>query len=75
MQASAVAARGLSSCGAWTQLLSSICSLPGPGIRPVSPVLAGVFLTTGPAGKNLSAILLENKKQKNHLGETKYYDT
>ena len=25
--------------------------LPGPGIEPVFPALAGVFLTTGPPGK------------------------
>ena len=25
--------------------------LPGPGIEPVSPALAGGFLTTAPAGK------------------------
>ena len=25
--------------------------LPGPGIEPVSPALAGGFLTTGPPGK------------------------
>ena len=27
---------------------------PGPGIEPVSPALAGGFLTTGPPGKSLS---------------------
>ena len=27
--------------------------LPGPGIEPVSPALAGGFLTTGPLGKSL----------------------
>ena len=25
--------------------------LPGPGIKPMSPALAGRFLTTGPPGK------------------------
>ena len=25
--------------------------LPGPGLEPVSPALAGVFLTTAPPGK------------------------
>ena len=33
--------------------------LPGPGLEPVSPVLAGRFLTTTPAGK--SNYLLSNK--------------
>ena len=26
--------------------------LPGPGIEPLSPILAGRFLTTGPPGKS-----------------------
>ena len=26
--------------------------LPGPGMEPVSPVLAGEFLTAGPPGKS-----------------------
>ena len=30
--------------------------LPGPGIEPVSPALAGGFLTTVPPGKSLSSI-------------------
>ena len=28
----------------------SMCDLPGPAIEPVSPALAGRFLTTGPPG-------------------------
>ena len=28
--------------------------LPGPGLEPVSPALAGGFLTTAPRGKSLS---------------------
>ena len=63
--ASAVAARGLSSCGsqalerrlsscgAWAQLLRGMWDLPGPGPEPVSPALAGGFLTTAPPGKPL----------------------
>ena len=31
-------------CGMW--------DLPGPGLEPVSPALAGGFLTTAPAGKS-----------------------
>ena len=27
--------------------------LPGPGLEPVSPALAGGFLTTAPPGKSL----------------------
>ena len=50
---SVVAAPGLSSCGAWVQLLLSMWNLPGPGIKRVSPALAGGFFTTGPPGESL----------------------
>ena len=36
----------LRSCGARAQLLCSMQDLPGPGIEPVSPALAGGFFTT-----------------------------
>ena len=61
--ASVVVAHGLSSCssqalerrlssrGAWAQLLHGMWDRPGPGLEPVSPALAGVFLTTEPPGK------------------------
>ena len=41
----------LSSCdtGAW--LPHSMWDLPGPGVEPMSPALAGGFLNTGPPGK------------------------
>ena len=42
----------LSSCGAWAWLLHSMWDLPGPGLEPVSPALAGGFLTTAPPGKS-----------------------
>ena len=45
--------RRLSSCGAWVQLLCGMWGLPRPGIEPVSPALAGGFLTTAPPGKSL----------------------
>ena len=35
-------------------------NLPGPGIEPMSPALAGEFLTTGPPGKSLCQILDSN---------------
>ena len=38
----------LSSCGAWALLLCGMWDLPGPGLEPVSPALAGGFLTTAP---------------------------
>ena len=53
MRASVVVAHGLSSCGSWAlecrlsscgtraQLLLSMWNLPGPGLEPVSPALAG----------------------------------
>ena len=34
------------------QLLHSMWDLPGPGIEPVLPALAGGFLTTAPPGKS-----------------------
>ena len=40
------------SYGPWASLLQSMWDLPGPGIKPVSPTLAGGFLTTGPPGKS-----------------------
>ena len=65
MQASVVVARGLSSCGSWALelrlrscgtwalLLCDMWDLPGPGLEPVFPALAGGFLTTAPPGKSL----------------------
>ena len=46
--------RRLSSCGSRAQLLRGTWDLPGPGLEPVSPALAGVFLTTVPPGKPMS---------------------
>ena len=40
-----------SSCGAWAQLLRSMWDPPRPGLKPVSPALAGGFLTIAPPGK------------------------
>ena len=44
-------AHRLSSWGTWAQLLRNVWNLPGPGIKPVSPALAGRFLSTVPPGK------------------------
>ena len=41
----------LNSCGAGAQLLSGMWDLPQPGVKPVSPALAGRFFTTEPPGK------------------------
>ena len=43
---------GFSSCGTRAQLLRGMWDLPGPGIEPMSPALAGGFLTTAPPGKS-----------------------
>ena len=43
--------RRLSSCGARASLLRGMWDLPRPGLEPVSPALAGGFLTTMPPGK------------------------
>ena len=45
VQASVLVTRRLSSCGARAQLLRGMWDLPGPGLEPVSPALAGGFLT------------------------------
>ena len=43
--------RRFSSCGARALLLHGMWDLPGPGLEPVSPALAGGFFTTAPPGK------------------------
>ena len=50
--ASLVAEKGFGSCGPWTWRLLSPWDLPRPGIKPVSPALAGGFLTPGSPGKS-----------------------
>ena len=55
--------RRLSSCGAWAQLLRGMWDLPGPGLEPVSPTLAGRFLTIAPPGKSTLFIIAKTWKQ------------
>ena len=43
--------RRLSSCGSQAYLLRGMWDLPRPGLKPVSPALAGRFSTTAPPGK------------------------
>ena len=51
-------AHGFNSCGAQAQLLQpGIWDLPGPGAKPVSPALAGGFLTRDRQGHPLLWIL------------------
>ena len=56
-RASTLAVCGLSSCGTWAELFPDMWDLPGPGIEPVSPALAGRFLTTEVPGKPLMPLL------------------
>ena len=53
---SVVAANGLSSCGAWAQLLNGMWDLPGPEIKPESPALAGGFPCPVSPGKSDTAL-------------------
>ena len=41
----------LSSCCPWASLLRVMWNLPGSGLEPVSPALAGSFFTTKPPEK------------------------
>ena len=43
---------GLSSCGTQDLLLRGMQDLPGSGIEPMSPAMAGRFLTTRSPGKS-----------------------
>ena len=49
---------GFSSSGTQAQLPHCVWDLPGPGIEPVFPALAGRFLTTGPPGKPTTGFVL-----------------
>ena len=44
-------------CGSRAQLLRGMRDLPRPGLKPVSPALAGRFSTTAPPGKPNSSFL------------------
>ena len=62
-QASHVAVCGLSSCGARALLFRSMWDLPGGGLEPMSPEMAGGFLavgflTTAPPGKPKHIVLI-----------------
>ena len=51
----------ISGFGAWAELPPGMWNLPGPGpgIEPMSPALAGGFLTTGSPGKFYSSFCLQ----------------
>ena len=57
-RARALGHSGFSICGAQAQLLHGTWDLPSPRIEPMSPALAGGFLTTGPPGESLSDLLI-----------------
>ena len=61
----------LSSCGARAGLLRGMRDHPGTGFDPVSPALAGGFLTTVPPGKSLH--YFKNKKYIHFLRERKKF--
>ena len=52
--------RKLSNCGSRAQLLRGMWDLPRPGFEPMSPALAGRFLTTAPPGKQQKVLILIN---------------
>ena len=49
---------GFSICGTWAELFGSMWNVPRPGIIPMSPALAGGFLSTVPPGKSLLKMIL-----------------
>ena len=51
--------RRLSNCGSRAQSLHGMWDLPRPGLKPVSPALAGRFSTTAPPGKPSVAIFIQ----------------
>ena len=63
----------LSSCGARAQLLRGMWDPPGPGLEPVSPALAGGFLTTAPPGKPLFPYFLKQFLHISMFNQTLYF--
>ena len=57
-RATVVAACRLSSCGTWAQLLRGRWDLPGPGIEPVSSVMASEFSSPVPPEKSSMLTLI-----------------
>ena len=54
--------RRLSNCGSQAQFLCGMWDPPRPGLKPVSPALAGGFSNTAPPGKPPSFFLIEWKR-------------
>ena len=57
MVASLIVEHRLSNSGTGSLLLRGMWDLPGPGTEPVSPELAGRFLSTVPPGESLFFLL------------------
>ena len=55
--------RRLSSCGSRAQLLRGMWDLRRPGLKPVSPALAGRLSTTAPPGKPEISVLIREIPQ------------
>ena len=53
----------LSNCGSRAQLLHGMRDLPRPGLKPMSPALAGRFSTTASPGKPRKSYLKEDNTQ------------
>ena len=54
--------RGLSNCGSRAQLLCGMWDLPRPGLKPMSPALAGRLSTTAPPGKPLRTAFAASRR-------------
>ena len=63
----------LSSCGAWAWLLLGMWDLPEPGIEPMSPTLAGGFLTTALPRKSWIFKLYYDKHIRNIMEYVSHY--
>ena len=58
----------LISCGSRAQLLHGMWDLPRPGLKPVSPALAGRFSSTAPPGKPPIVVLISISLMINDVG-------
>ena len=72
--ASAGVVCGHRSCGAWAYLPPGMWDLPGPGIQPVSPALAGKFSATGPPRKTWVFFFVFFCTYSMHLRNIKWLD-
>ena len=57
----------LHSCGTWASLLRGIWDLPGPGVEPMSPALAGGLFATEPSEKLMAFSLNDLDTDSFHL--------